>query len=365
LKAGFRPPVAVDGKNDWEEAMVGLARGLVGAITGLLAIGLVGGGPAAAQSAQQPYAGKTVRMVIGFGAGGGYDRWARAIARHIGKHLPGNPTVISQNMPGAGSYVAASYIYAVAPKDGTAIAAIARDAALGPLSGAPGAQFDPLKMSWIGTPTKETNICISYHTAKVKTVQDLFKQELIIGDTGPGTGTRTYPKVLNAMLGTKFKLVGGFKSSVDVMLAMERGEVEGICESYASVWRRHRDWIKDKKVNILFQGGVAPDPDPALKGIPFILDFAKTEEQKSAIRYIYAGQGIGRPFVAPPDLEPGRLNLLRAAFTATMKDPEFLAEAKKSKLDLEPEGGAYLEALIRQIYATPKPLVEKIGELIK
>ena len=319
--------------------------------------------PAAAQSSAEPYAGKTVRMIIGFGPGGGYDNWARAIARHIGKHLPGKPDVISQNMPGAGSYVAASYLYKIAPKDGTVIGAIARDAALGPLSGAPGAQFDPLKLSWLGTPAKETNICIAFHTAKVKTVQDLFTHELIVGDTGPGTGTRTYPKVLNAMLGTKFKLVGGFKSSVTVMLAMERGEVDGICESYASVLRRHRDWIEHKTINILFQGGGAPHPD--LKGIPFILDFAKTEEQKQAIRFLYAGQGIGRPFVAPPDLEPGRLKMLRDAFNATMKDPEFLADAEKTKLELEPESGEYLEALIRGIYATPRPLVEKIGALIK
>jgi len=333
---------------------------LFGAACCVLALGTI---PAAAQSNAEPYAGKQVRMIIGFGAGGGYDRWARAIARHIGKHLPGNPAVISQNMPGAGSYVAASYIYNIAPKDGTAIGAIARDAALGPLSGAPGAQFDPLKMSWIGTPAKETNICIAFHTAKVKTIQDLFKEQLIVGDTGPGTGTRTYPKVLNAILGTKFKLVGGFKSSVTVMLAMERGEVEGICESYASVLRRHRDWIKDKTINILFQGGAKPHPD--LKGVPFILDFAKTPEQKQAIRFIYAGQGIGRPFVAPPNLEPGRLKMLRDAFNATMKDPEFLADAKKSKLKLEPENGEYLEGLIHDIYATPKPLVEKIGALIK
>ena len=333
---------------------------LVGAVCCVLALGTI---PAAAQSNAEPYAGKQVRMIIGFGAGGGYDRWARAIARHIGKHLPGNPAVISQNMPGAGSYVAASYIYNIAPKDGTVIGAIARDAALGPLSGAPGAQFDPLKMSWIGTPAKETNICIAFHTAKVKTIQDLFKEQLIVGDTGPGTGTRTYPKVLNAILGTKFKLVGGFKSSVTVMLAMERGEVEGICESYASVLRRHRDWIKNKTINILFQGGAKPHPD--LKGIPFILDFAKTQEQKQAIRFIYAGQGIGRPFVAPPNLEPGRLKMLRDAFNATMKDPEFLADAKKSKLKLEPEDGEYLEGLIHDIYATPKPLVEKISALIK
>ena len=328
-----------------------------------LALAIAGIAPSAAQSGDKPFAGKQVRMIIGFGPGGGYDRWARAIARHIGKHLPGKPDVISQNMPGAGSYVAASYIYGIAPKDGTVIGAIARDAALGPLSGAPGAQFDPLKMSWIGTPAKETNVCIAFNTAKVKTIQDLFKEELIVGDTGPGTGTRTYPKVLNAILGTKFRLVGGFKSSVTVMLAMERHEVDGICESYASVLRRHRDWIENKTINILFQGGGAPHPD--LKNVPFILDYAKTEEQKQAIRFVYAGQGIGRPFVAPPDLPPGRLKMLRDAFNATMKDPEFLADAKKSKLKLEPENGEYLERLMKQIYATPKPLVERIGALIK
>jgi tripartite-type tricarboxylate transporter receptor subunit TctC len=330
------------------------------ALCGLLLIGALAG---AARAEDAPFAGKSVRMIIGFGPGGGYDRWARTIARHLGKHLPGKPDVIPQNMPGAGSYVAASYIYSVAPKDGTVVGAIARDAALGPLSGAPGAQFDPLKLSWIGTPAKETNVCVAFHTAKVKTVEQLFTDQLIVGDTGPGTGTRTYPKVLNAMLGTKFKLVGGFKASVEVMLAMERGEVDGICESYASVLRRHRDWIENKTVNILFQGGAAPDPE--LKGVPFILDYAKSDEQKKAIRFLYAGQGIGRPFIAPPNMDPARLKMLRDAFNATMKDPEFIADAKKSKLDLDPDTGEHLEALIRQIYETPKPLVEKITALIK
>jgi tripartite-type tricarboxylate transporter receptor subunit TctC len=346
-----------------EERMGNRTHWLICAAACSLALGSLGFALNKGHAAEPFYAGKQVKMIIGFGPGGGYDRWARAIARHIGNHLPGKPEVISQNMPGAGSYVAASYIYNVAPKDGTVIASIARDAALGPLSGAPGARFDALKISWLGTPTKETNICIGWHTAKVKTVQDLFTKELIVGDTGPGTGTRTYPKVLNGMLGMKFKIVGGFKSSVTVMLAMERGEVEGICESYSSVMRRHRDWIKNKTVNILFQGGAKPNPE--LKGVPFILDLAKTPEQKQAIKFVYAGQGIGRPFVAPPDLPAGRLKMLRDAFDATMTDPAFLAEAKKSKLDLSPENGDYLEGLIKDIYATPKPLINKISELIK
>lgn len=336
---------------------------LFGALGGAV---LLGAGTMAAtqvQAADNFFAGKTVRMIIGFGPGGGYDRWARAIARHIGDHLPGKPNVVPQNMPGAGSYVAASYIYNVAPKDGTVIGEIARDAAIGPLTGEPGAKFDPLKISWLGSPTTETNICISYKTAKVKTVGELFKHQLIVGDTGPGTGTRTYPKVLNAILGTKFKLVGGYHSSVNVFLAMERGEVQGICESYSSVHRRRPDWIKNHTINILFQGSTEPDPD--LKGIPFILDYAKTKSQKQALRFTYAGQGIGRPFVAPPGLAPERLKELRDAFNETMKDPAFLADAKRSKLDVRPKTGQQLLAIMKELYETPKPLIQKIAAMVK
>ena len=192
-------------------------------------------GAATAQTPAGVFAGKTVTMIIGFGPGGGYDLWARVVARHIGKHLPGNPTVAPQNMEGAGSYRAANFIYNVAPKDGTTMALIARDAALGPLTGAPGAQFDATKFSWLGTPAIETNVCIAYHTAPVKTVHDLTERELVVGDTGPGTGTRSYPKALNEILGMKFRIVGGYPSSADVFLAMERGEVQGICESLDSV----------------------------------------------------------------------------------------------------------------------------------
>ena len=319
--------------------------------------------PIAAQPAGDSLAGKSVSMIIGFGAGGGYDLWGRTVGRHIGRHLPGTPTVIPQNMPGAGSYAAASYIFNIAPKDGTVLGIIARDAALGPLSGATGARFDPTRLSWIGTPTKETNVCIAYHTSQVKSVRDLYEKQLIVGDTGPGTGTRSYPKALNELLGMKFKLVGGFPASSDVFLAMERGEVEGICESLDSIKIRRPDWIPTKKISILFQGGAEPNPE--LDGVPFVLDLARTGEQRQAIEFLYAGQGIGRPFVAPPDLPADRLKMLRDAFNATMTDPAFVAEAQKSKLDLEPEDGEHLAVLIAKIYATPKPIVDKITSLIK
>ena len=223
----------------------------------LVAAALLGAAPA---GAQETLAGKTVTLIIGFGPGGGYDLWGRLVARHIGKHLPGNPTVVPQNMPGAGSYVAASHIYGAAPKDGTVFAIIARDAALGPLSGAPGARFDATKMSWLGSPTREHNVCIANATAKVKTANELRDKELILGDTGPGTGTRSYPKVLNDLLGYKFKLVSGFRSSADVFLAMERGEVDGICESLDSINQRKPDWIPNKIVNVLLQAGAESRP---------------------------------------------------------------------------------------------------------
>jgi tripartite-type tricarboxylate transporter receptor subunit TctC len=330
----------------------------IGVPAACLAFNLV---PAAAQPFD--YAGKNLQMVIGFGPGGGYDLWARTLGRHIGKHLPGRPNVVPQNMPGAGSFIAANHIYAAAPKDGTVIGMIARDAALGPITGASGARFDATKLSWIGSPTTETNICIAYQNAQVKTVQDLFSKELILGDTGPGTGTRAYPKALAGILGLKFRLVGGFPSSSDVFLAMERGEVEGICESLDSVANRKPDWIPSGKIRILFQGGATPSHE--LKGVPFILDFARNTDDRRALEFLYAGQGIGRPFVAPPDLPPERLQMLRDAFGATMRDADFIADAKRQRLDIEPVSGEQLTALIGKIYATPPAIVERVGNLVK
>lgn len=319
--------------------------------------------PSAPANAQESLAGKNISVIIGFGPGGGYDLWGRTVARHIGKQLPGKPNVIAQNMPGAGSYVAASHIYGAAPKDGSVFGIIARDAALGPLSGAPGARFDAMKLSWIGTPTREHNVCIAYGSAPVKSVQDLREKQLIVGDTGPGTGTRSYPKVLNDVLGFKFKLVGGFQASPDIFLAMERGEVEGICESLDSINNRRPDWIASKKVNVLLQAGATPHP--GMKDVPLVFDLARNADERQVLEFLYAGQEIGRPFVAPPDLPAERLKMLRDAFSATMKNADFVADTKRSKLELEPEDGEHLAALIRKIYATPRPIIEKVTELIK
>jgi tripartite-type tricarboxylate transporter receptor subunit TctC len=325
--------------------------------------GLFAAGSATAQTPASVFAGKTVTMIIGFGPGGGYDIWGRLVAGHIGKHLPGSPTVVAENLPGGGSYRAASFMYSQAPKDGTTMALIARDAALGPLTGQAGAQFDATKFSWLGTPATETNVCIAYHTAAVKNVHDLEEKTLIVGDTGPGTGTHAYPNALNAILGFKFKLVGGYQSSANVFLAMERGEVDGICESFDSVKARRPDWISSGAVSVLFQGGTKPNPE--LSGVPFVVDLAQKPEDRQAIEFLYIGQGIGRPFIAPPGLAPDRLKMLRDAFDATMKDPDFIAEAKMQKFALDPQDGEQLEALIDKAYATPKPIIDRITKLIQ
>lgn len=318
-----------------------------------------------AASAQAPsLAGKTVNVIIGFGPGGGYDLWGRVLARHIGKHLPGNPTVVPQNMPGAGSFNAANHIYNSAPKDGTVIALISGDAALGPITGAGGAHFDSTKLTWIGTPMTDTNICYVFNRPqmKVKNFKDLYDNELIVGTTGTGIGAYSYPKALTTLLHMKFKIISGFPSSANVLLAMERGEVDGFFASVDSTATLRPDWLPQNKITVLFQGGA---PSPILKDVPFITDLAKTAQDRQAIEFLYAGQGLSRPFIAPPGMAPDRVKMLQNAFMETMKDPDFVADAKKQKLPVAPKDGAYLDALIQRIYATPKPIVEKITQLIK
>jgi len=319
--------------------------------------------PAAAQAPS--LAGKTVQIIIGFDTGGGFDLWGRAVARHIAKHLPGNPTVVPQNMPAAGGLSAANHIYNLAPKDGTMIGFIAGSAVLGPITGVSAARFDPNKIAWLGTPSTETSICIAYNSpnVRVKTLKDLYEHELIVGATGPGNGIYYHPKALSALLGLKFKMISGFTGSAATFLAMERGEIDGVCNLLDSISNQRPDWIPGKKVAVLFQGGDAPNP--LLKDVPYVNDLARTPEERQAIEFLYAGTDIGRPFLAPPGLAPDVLAMWRAAFDATMTDPDFLADARKQNLDVTPQDGDHVAAIVRRIYATPKPIVDRIGELIK
>jgi tripartite-type tricarboxylate transporter receptor subunit TctC len=311
-------------------------------------------------AAQDIFAGKPLSIVVGFGTGGGYDLWARTLGRHIGRHLPGRPAVVTQNMTGAGSLNAANHLYNVAPRDGSTLGIIARDAVLAPLMNQRGARFDATKFSWIGSPTLEANVCIVYHTARVQAFDDLLRTEAILGSTGFGSGASVYPRALNALLGTRFKLITGFTSTSDVFLAMERGEVDGNCESLDSIVSRRPDWFTTGKVKVLFEGGT----EPHLKDVPFILDRARNEEERLALRLLYAGQGFGRPFLAPPDLPADRIAMLRTAFDATMKDAAFAEDVRRQGFELDPKSGENLAALVKSVYATPKAIVDRVANLV-
>jgi len=327
-----------------------------------LAALLVGIMPAAAQTS---LAGKTVTILSGFGSGGAVDLWARLVAHHIGKHLPGRPNAVVQNMPGAGGLNAVNHIYNVAPNDGTVMGITVGYTALGPITGASGARFDPTRLTWLGKPTGETNVCMARNVpqVKVKTARDLLDNELIVGSTGPGAGSYSYPKGLGALIGLKFKIIAGFPSASSVVLAMERGEVDGLCQSFAGISLSRPDWIANQAVLILLRGG--KPHNPALPGVPYVGDLVRTPDQRQAVEFLYAADTINRSFIAPPNMPAERVGMLRAAFSTTMKDPEFLADARKQKLEVEPEEGEQLAALIRKIYDTPAPIVAKIVELIR
>ena len=324
-------------------------------------------GVASAAHAQTPaefYKDKQVSLYIGFAPGGTYDIYGRIVARHIGKHIPGNPTVVPRNMEGAGSIRLTNFMYAQAPKDGTAIATMGRGGAFGPLFGMKGAQFEAEKFLWLGSANDEVSLCASWHLSGIKSFDDVRQKELVIAATGPSDESQTVPKVLNGVLGSKFKIIGGYTGAGQMNVSIERGETQGRCAfSWASMKATHRQWLEEKKINILVQ--VSYQKHPELPHIPLAADLAKTPEEKQMIALFAARQVMGRPFYAPPDLPKDRAAALRKAFMATLKDPEFLAEAEKLKLEITPVSGERVQEIVRDIYATPRAVVDKAAEFVK
>jgi tripartite-type tricarboxylate transporter receptor subunit TctC len=327
------------------------------------AIGL-GASGAHAQSPADFYKGKTVEVYVGYSAGGGYDVYGRMLARYMGKHIPGNPTMVVKNMDGAGSLRLANWIYNAAPKDGTAFGIIGRGAAFDPLFGNKAAQFDPNKYNWIGSMNNEVSVCVSWKDSGVNKFEDLLTKELVVGGTGPSADTDQFPRIMNGVLNTKFKIISGYPGGNDVSLAMQRGEVKGRCGwSWSSVVATQEQWYKDKTINVLVQLSLNKHED--LQHIPLIMDLAKTKEQKQILRLVFARQVMGRPFVAPPDVPADRVAALRKAFMDTMKDKEFLAEAEKAKLEIQAVSGQELQNVIKESYETSPELAEKTADLLK
>jgi tripartite-type tricarboxylate transporter receptor subunit TctC len=305
--------------------------------------------------------GKTVTLDIGYSAGGGYDLYARLLARHLGKHIPGNPNVVPENMPGAGSLKAIAYLAKVAPRDGTVIGTFARGMPFYPLFFSP--EFDATALGYIGSITKDTSVCLTWNTSRVKRWDDLFTGEANFGGEGKGADPDMFATLIAEEFGAKVKLVTGYPGTADITLALERGELDGLCGiSYSTLTSAHQDWLKGKKINILVQ--IALDKDPSLPDVPSLLDLAKDAKQHQVTELAAAPQEMARPFAAPPDLPPERLAALRQAFDQTMTDPEFLADAAKSGLDVNPMTGAALNSLVTKLYGTPKDVVKEAARVM-
>jgi tripartite-type tricarboxylate transporter receptor subunit TctC len=302
------------------------------------------------------YAGKTIDMVIGYSAGGGYDVYARLLAAHLGAHLDGTPKVVPQNMPGAGSLNAIAFTASVAPRDGTEIATFSRSMPIYPLLFS--ANYDGSTLGYVGSITSDTSVCITWRTSKVKNWQDLLSIPSAFGGEGKGADPGVFATLLREEFGAKIKLVTGYPGTADMTLAMQRGEIDGMCGiSYSTLISVHADWLRNKDISIIVQAALTKDP--ALPDTPLLIDEAVQERQRQIIKLAVAPAAMARPFAMPPNVPAERLQAMRRAFDATMKDPAFLADAKKSNLDVDPLSGQKLEALVKQLYSTPKAVAEE------
>jgi tripartite-type tricarboxylate transporter receptor subunit TctC len=315
--------------------------------------------PCAAQDAVADfYRGRQVTVMVGSSAGGSASLYAQALARHMGRHLPGSPSFIVQHAPGAGGLVLANTLANTAVRDGTAFAITSRTTAIEPLLGNRNAKFDGRLFNWLGTANVEYTTCFAWHTAAVKTLQDAMTRELIVAGTGADATEVVWPKAANKLIGTKFKIVLGYPGSTEMLLALERGEVEGNCGlGWTFLKLRRADWLREKKINILFQWSLHKHPD--LPAVPLIIDAVKTPQDRKVFEFLLATQDMGRPFFAPPGVPAERVAALRAAFAQALKDPQFLADADRMGIEVQHVGGEQIQQLVAAIYASPPEVIAR------
>jgi len=335
-----------------------------------LVLALTGCAITAASASAQPsvadfYKNKSIDVYIGFSVGGVYDINARLLSRFMGRHIPGNPTLVPRQMVGAASLTLANWLYQVAPKDGTAVGTFARGIAFNPLLGQAGGIIEATKFNWLGSTNDEVSVCAARSESGVTTFEQVFHQELVIGSTGSSGDDDQLPKIVNGVLGTKFRTVRGFPGGNEIKLAMERGEVSGRCGwSWSSVKATEAEWLKNKKISILVQLALRKHPD--LPDTPLVTDYAKTDEGRQIFKVALARQVMAWPFAAPPGVPAERVVALRKAFDETMQDKEFLAEADRLNLEVTPVTGDRIQSLLADIYRTTSPEVTaKIGEMLK
>jgi tripartite-type tricarboxylate transporter receptor subunit TctC len=314
-------------------------------------------------SAEEFYRGKKIDLIIGYSPGGTYDLYARLVARHLGNHIPGKPLIVPRNMPGAGSRAAANWVYNVAPRDGTVLATADQSLSLQQAAGDKRISFDTTKFIYIGNPNIENNTTAAWHTSGVRTLDDAKRREVTVGATGGSTSSQ-YPKAMNALLGTKFKIVVGYPGGNDVNLAMERGEVEVRGSNSWSSWKATRaDWLAEKKINILVQIGLAKTPD--LPDVPLLMELGANDDDRRLLRVLSASTALGRPIFTTPDVPAERVEALRQAFAAMVRDPAFVEEAKRGKFDIDPSSGEAMQKIVTEMMAVPKAQSERLRQIIE
>jgi tripartite-type tricarboxylate transporter receptor subunit TctC len=315
-----------------------------------------------AQSIESFYRSNSLRLIVGSDVGGGYDSYARALGAHIGSHIPGNPNVIVQNMPGASGLKATNYIYNSAPKDGSVLGAVNSQMTLQPLFTTNGVQFDPFKLNWLGTMGKQLNLCLTWYTSPIKTIEDAQKHETTIAATSASGAYALVPNILNTVIHTKFKVISGYDTA-GTSLAVERGEVDGLCGiSYSTLMTSNPNWVTDKKINFLTE--LAADRDPRFPDMPMVIDMVKNPADKKMLDVILVVQEVGRPIIAPPGIAQDKLIALRTAFEETMKDKAFLAEAAKRQLEIDMLTHTQVEDMIKSAYTAPKDVIDRAGKLL-
>ena len=317
-----------------------------------------------AQTAEEFYRGRQVTLLIGGGAGGGYDVYFRAFARYFGKHIPGQPSIVTKNQPAASGLAAAATLYNTADRDGATLGAFPNNIPMDPLFGNPAARYDARRLNWLGSIGKLENVCATWHTSPIRTIEQAKEREVIVAAAAAPTNSAIMPKVLNALIGTRFKPIIGYDPGQGLTMAVERHEAEGICGlSWSTMKASRPHWIRDRLLNVIVQMGLSKLSD--LPDVPAALDLVGDPAKKQVLTLILIRQEPGRPVAAPPGVPAERLAALRQAFDATMKDPEFAAEAEKLQLEIEPLTAAEIERLLDMAYSTPKPIVAEAAALLE
>ncbi len=324
---------------------------------------LIGTSGALAQSAADFYKGRQLTMLVYSGAGSTYDMYARLLAKHLPNHLPGKPTIITQYMVGAGGLKQVDYMNKIAPRDGTVFGTIGRGLAFEPMLGKNEVGFDPLKFNWLGSMNREITVALSWNTAKVKTFEDLKTMELLVPGTGAGADSEIVPRAYNSLAGTKFKIISGYRDTSEAALQLETGELNGIAYwSWSSIISAHPDWIRDKKINLLFQTGVKEIP--GVPGVPRIRELISNPTDRKALEFLLAREVIGRPFLLPPGVPADRVKFLREAFAETMKDPAFIKDAETGNVEVNLVTGEEVDALLKDAATSPSEVIERVKKIL-